>query len=102
MLLHSSVPRALESRTKMFGFELADLLIIFIYLSLSNLLFGQTTLKFPVVWLGTFLIAGVLYFVKRNRPEGFLQHLGEYLRKPKTFSAAMPDIEYTNYFEGER
>jgi hypothetical protein len=99
MLLWSSVPRALESRTKIFGFELSDLLVIFLYLSISNLLVGQTKLKLPVVWLGTLLIAGVLYFFKRNRPEGYLQHLGEFIRRPKTFSAACPDPEYVKYLE---
>lgn len=98
MILWSSVPRALESRTKIFGFELGDLLIIFLYLSISNLFFGQTRLKIPIVWIGTFSIAGVLYFVKRNRPDEFLQHFGEYLRRPKVLSAALPDSEYTEYF----
>lgn len=101
MLLLSSVPRALESRTRIFGFELADLLIIFLYLSISNLLLGQTRLKFPVVWLGTISIAAVLFFIKRNRPDGFLQHYGEYHRKPKVYSAALPDTEYQSYFEKE-
>lgn len=101
MLLFSSVPRSLESRTRIFGFELADLLIIFLYLSISNLFLGQTRLKFPVVWLGTVAIAGILFFVKRNRPDGFLQHYGEYHRRPKVYSSGAPDIEHQSYFEKE-
>ena len=43
-LLTSKVPRALETKTKLFGFELADVLIIFIYLAVTNLIFGGTIL----------------------------------------------------------
>jgi len=93
-LYTSSVPRALESKTKLFGFELADLLLIFLYLSISNLIFGQTALKFLVVWCGTLSIAGVLFFVKRGKPDQFLQHLVEHWFNPSIYVAAMPDIVF--------
>ena len=97
-LLLSKVPRALEAKTKLFGFELGDLLLIFLYLGLTNLIFGTTRLKFPVVWLGTLAIAGILYFVKRNKPDGFLQHWGEFKRMPGLLSAGRADLEYQPYF----
>jgi hypothetical protein len=100
-LLTSKVPRALEAKTRLFGFELGDLLMIFLYLALSNLIFGNTRLKFPLVWLGTGAIAGILYFVKRNQPDEFLQHWGEFHRSPGILSAAKSDIEYQPYFEKE-
>lgn len=98
MLYVSKVPRALESKSKLFGFELADLLFIFLYLAISNFLFGRTQFKLPLVWIGTLLIAGILYFVKRNKPDGYLQHWGEFKRNPGILSAASPDIEYQPYF----
>ena len=61
-LLVSKVPRALETKARLFGFELGDLLLIFFYLSFSNLIFGATRLKFPMVWCGTGVLAGTLYF----------------------------------------
>ena len=97
-LLLSKVPRALEAKTKLFGFELGDLLLIFLYLGLTNLILGTTRLKFPVVWLGTLAIAGILYFVKRNKPDGFLQHWGEFKRMPGLLSAGRADLEYQPYF----
>lgn len=100
MLSVSKVPRALDTKTRLFGFELGDLLLIFLYLALSNLIFGGTRLKFPLVWLGTLLNAGVLYFVKRNRPDHFLEHWGEFRRTPGVLSAASPDTEYQPYFMG--
>lgn len=97
-LLVSKVPRALEAKTKLFGFELGDLLLIFLYLALTNLIFGTTRLKFPVVWIGTLVIAGILYFVKRNKPDNYLQHWGEFKRMPGLLSAGAADIEYQPYF----
>src|ERR1035437_4049120 len=93
-LLVSKVPRALEIKAKLFGFELGDLLFIFFYLALSNLIFGQTRLKFPLVWLGTLALAGTLYFVKRGKPDNYLQHAGEHFRSPGVLSAGHPDVEY--------
>jgi hypothetical protein len=96
-LMTSKVPRALESKTKLFGFELGDLLFIFFYLTFSNLVFGQTSLKFPVVWLGSVVLAFVLYFVKRDKPDGFLQHYGEFYLSPGIWSAGAPDWQYKIY-----
>ena len=97
MLLVSKVPRALEAKAKILGFELGDLLFIFLYLSISNLIFGATKFKFPVVWLGTVVIAGVLYFSKRNKPDNYLEHWGEFQRVPGIISAGLSDTEYQPY-----
>jgi hypothetical protein len=96
-LLVSKVPRALEIKARLFGFELGDLLFIFLYLALSNLVFGQTRLKFPMVWIGTVALAGTLYFVKRGKPDGFLQHAGEHFWSAGVLSAGAPDVEYQPY-----
>lgn len=98
-LLVSKVPRSLEAKTRLFGFELGDLLLVFLYLAFSNLIFGSTRLKFPIVWLGTFAIAGILFFAKKNKPENHLQHWGEFQRMPGIISAGKPDTEYQPYFE---
>lgn len=98
MLLTSKVPRSLEKKTRLFGFELADLLLIFIYLAGSNLIFGQTSLKPLIVWGGTVAIASSLYFLKRGKPDNYLQHYGEFLYSPSVFTASQPDIDYRPYF----
>lgn len=101
MLLLSKVPRSLDAKTRLFGFELGDLLLIFLYLGLTNFIFGQTPLKIPFVWIGTLLIAGVLRFVKRDKPDQYLEHLGEFYRTPGVLSAATPDTEYRPYLAPE-
>ena len=93
----SKVPRALEKKTRLFGFELGDVLLVFLYLSLTNFLFGQTQLKFPVVWCGTIALACVLYFVKRGKPDNFLQHWGEYQFSEDLYSAGTSDTEFEIY-----
>lgn len=98
LLLVSKVPRALETKTKLFGFELGDLLLIFMYLSMSNLIFGSTNFKIPIVWGGSLVLALVLFFVKRNKPDGFLQHLGEFYRTPGILTANSSDTSYQPYF----
>lgn len=96
-LLVSKVPRSLETKARLFGFELGDLLVIFLYLAVSNLLFGQTRLKLPLVWLGTVALAAGLYFLKKGKPDQHLQHYGEYLRTPGVLSAGAPDTQYQTY-----
>jgi len=97
LLLVSKVPRALDTKTRLFGFELADLLVIFLYLAMSNLIFGATKAKFLIVWIGTIALAAILFFVKRNKPDHYLEHLGEFRRTPGILSAGSPDLEYRPY-----
>ena len=101
-LLVTKVPRALDIKTKLFGFELGDLLLIFVYLALSNFIFGSTHLKFPFVWLGTAVIAVILYFTKRGKPDHYLQHLGEYYFAQGIFSAGVSDTEYLPYLNNRQ
>ncbi len=46
----SKVPRALEMKSKLFGFELPDLLLIFMNLAVTNLVFGGSQYRYLLVW----------------------------------------------------
>lgn len=96
-LLTSRVPRALEMKSKMFGFELPDLLLIFMNLALTNLVFGGTSFRYPLVWGTTLGMALFLFFAKRGRPDNYLQHLGEYFSKPSHKAAGAPDRKYLKF-----
>ncbi len=102
-LLTSRVPRTLEAKTKLFGLELTDVLIIFTNLSITNLIFGATSLRVPVVWGSTLILGGLLFFIKRGKPDGYLAHYGEYLAAPSIRSAGAPDLKFKKrkdvYFE---
>lgn len=99
-LLDSRVPRALEMKTKLFGFELPDLLLIFLNLSATNLIFGGSSFRYLLVWGTTLGLALFLFFAKRGKPDGYLQHLGEYLTKPSYRAAGRPDTKYRRFKKG--
>ena len=90
-LLTTRVPRALEMKSKLFGYELPDLLLIFFNLAITNLIFGGTNLRYPLVWGTTLGWALLLYFAKRGRPDGYIQHLGEFLVRPAYYAAGSTD-----------
>jgi len=94
----SSVPRALEKKTRLLGFEIGDLLLVFLYLTTSNFLFGQTQAKFLLVWCGTIALALSLYFLKKGKPDNYIQHYSEYLISGGIYSSAATDIEYSTVF----
>jgi hypothetical protein len=93
-LLTSRVPRALEMKSKLFGFELPDLLLIFFNLAVTNLIFGGTSFRYPLVWGTTLGLASFLFLAKRGRPDNYLQHWGEYIARPSYRSAGRADRRY--------
>ncbi len=93
-LLTSKVPRCLEMKTKIAGFELADILLIFLYLAVSNFIFGMTPLKPVMVWAATILLAAGLYFLKRGKPEDYLKDSLQFLLSETVFVAGPTDDAY--------
>ena len=100
-LLTTKVPRALEMKSKLFGFELPDLLLIFFNLAITNLIFGGSPYRYPLVWGTTVGIAAFLFFAKRGKPDNYLQHLGEYYTKPHLREAFGHDFAYKQFNKGE-
>ncbi len=100
-ILSTPVPRTLEGKSKIFGLELSDVLILFSNLSIQNLIFGSTSFKIPMVWGTTLLIGFILFFVKRGKPDGYLQHLGEYMAAPSVRYAGLNDRKYKQFHEKE-
>lgn len=93
-LLTTKVPRSLEMKSKIFGFELPDILLIFFNLAITNLIFGATSFRYPLVWGSTLGMALFLYFIKRGKPDNYLQHLGEYITSAAYFAAGIGDKKY--------
>lgn len=96
-LLTSQVPRSLETKSKIMGLELSDIIILLLNLSIQNLLFGSTQFKYIMV-IGTSLILGlVLFFFKKGKPDHYLQHFIEHLLSPTTREANLPDTKYRKF-----
>lgn len=86
-LRDSSVSQCLDKKLIMFGFEVFDLLAIFICLSTLNFIFGQTNMKFLFVWLPTIIVGLILRIGKIGKPDKFLIHWLRFQVKPGILSA---------------
>lgn len=93
-LLTSSVPRTLDAKAKIFGLELPDVILLLLNLSIQNLIFGSTSLKIPMVFGTSLVLAGVLFIFKRGKPDQYLQHFLEHLMAPTVKSANTTDIHF--------
>lgn len=83
----TSLSKCLDKKTLLWGFEMVDLLIIFMMLAILNLIFGQTGQKLLLVWTPPLLTALVFKFGKRGRPENFLLHWIRFQFKAGVYSA---------------
>lgn len=82
-----SVSKCLDKKLIMFGFEVMDILAIFLTLSILNFIFGSSSLKILFVWLPSALLAIVLRYGKRGKPDKYLVHWLRFQIKPGTLSA---------------
>jgi len=90
-LKSSRVHRKLDAQIKIIGLELMDLIAVLMLAAISNIFLGRTSFA-PVFVLGIpTLLAIILYFVKRDKPEGYLVHLFRYISSPGFYSAAKSD-----------
>jgi len=83
------VSRCLDKKMMIMGFEVPDLLIIFLTMSILNFLFGSTSLKWLFVWLPSATLAAVIRFSKRGKPEDYLVHWLRFQIKPGVLCAFM-------------
>lgn len=89
----TSVSKCLDNKLIMFGFEVMDILAIFLCLSVLNLVFSNTGMKFFLVWIPTVLLALALRYGKRGKPDKYLVHWIRYQIQPGLLSAfAEPTI----------
>lgn len=99
-LLTTVVPRTLETKSKILGLELSDVLLLLLNLSIQNLIFGSTSLKVPMVFGTSLVMAALLFFVKRGKPDLYLQHLLQFMISPTVRSANASDNQYQPFFKG--
>lgn len=83
----SIVHRKLDSKLKIVGLEIHDLLFVLLFAAIMNLIFGRSVLGFYLVFVLPSLMAIVLYIAKRNKPDNFLIHYLRYYLNSGTLSA---------------
>jgi hypothetical protein len=82
--------KSLERKLLIMGFEIPDLLAIFLLLSILNFSFGSTNYKLFLVWLPTLAAAVTLRIAKHGKPNNYLIHLTKFCFQPKHLSAFKP------------
>lgn len=82
-----AVSKCLDKKLILFGYEIFDIIAIFLVLSILNFIFGSTNWKLLFVWLPTILLALILRYGKRGKPEKYLIHLIRFQFRPGTYSA---------------
>lgn len=83
----SEVYRCLEKKTLVFGFEVFDLFIVFLFLAALNFLFQGIAFKFFFTWGPAAALAGFLKWGKAGKPENYLLHLARAYFAPALWSA---------------
>lgn len=99
-LLTSTVPRTLETKNKILGLELSDVLLLILNLSVQNLVFGSTPLKIPMVFGTSVSLGLLLFFFKRGKPDNYIQHFSEHLISPTVRAANSSDRDYRPFNKG--
>lgn len=87
MLDSSPVSQCLDRKSKLLGFELFDLFVVFFSMALLNFLFSQLNHRFLMIWVPTIILAATLRLVKVGKPDNYLKHLAAFYLKPKTLCA---------------
>jgi hypothetical protein len=88
------VSKCLDKKMIVMGFEIPDLLAIFLTLSILNFLFGTTQMKLLLVWLPSTLLAATLRISKRGKPDNFLVHWLRFQIRPGILSAFQEPTEW--------
>lgn len=99
-LLTSAVPRSLETKNKILGLELSDVLLLLMNVSVQNLIFGSTPLKIPLVFGSSIVLGVILFLFKKGKPDFYLQHFLEHFISPTVLSANASDTEYRKFNNG--
>jgi hypothetical protein len=94
------VSKCLEQRLKIAGFEIPDLILIALSLTVLNFLLGPLNQRFLMVWLPT-LTAG-LFFGKRGKPDKYLIHWVRHKMAPTALSAFETDQSPTPFVKLKR
>lgn len=83
----TTVSKCLDKKMMILGFEIPDLLFIFLTISVLNFLFGSTSLKWLFVWLPSAALALTIRLAKRGKPDNYLVHWLRFQIKPGIYSA---------------
>lgn len=91
----TAVSKCLDKKMIIMGFEIPDLLAIFLTLSILNFMFGMTSMKIILVWLPSIALALILRISKRGKPDNYLIHWIRFQIRPGVLSAFQEPSEWS-------
>lgn len=97
MLEQNKVSKSLERKLLIMGFEVLDLLVIFLLLSVLNFLFGSSSYQLFLVWMPPALLALILKIAKKDKPDNFLIHFLRYWVSPGILKAFNQNYKIMGY-----
>jgi hypothetical protein len=86
----SVVHRNLDAKLKIGGLEALDLLAVLIFSAIMGVFFDGGLSGFIFIFLVPITLLIFLYFIKRNKPEGFLKDFLRFSLSRGFFSASEP------------
>ena len=95
MILTSPVYKNINKKTQIFGFELFDSFLVLASFALLNFILGGSLFA----WIISGGVALILYFGKKDKPEGYLLDSLQFIASPKVFSASFSDFEWKPFFK---
>lgn len=84
------VHRNLDAKIKIGGLEALDLLIVLVFSAFMGMFFDAGIMGFIFIFIIPLLLLVFLYFLKRNKPEGYLQDLIRFHLSRGFYSASAP------------
>jgi hypothetical protein len=79
--------QSLEKKLLIMGFEVPDVLAIFLLLSILHFVLGPFGSKILLVWCPVIVFALVLRIGKHGKPDNYLLHLVKFHTRPKYLSS---------------
>lgn len=86
----SVVHRNLDAKIKIGGLEALDLLIVLIFSAFMGLFFDGGGIGFLFIFVIPLLLLVFLYFLKRNRPDGYVKDILKFCLSRGFYSASEP------------
>ena len=92
----TEVNKSLDKKLKILGYEVPDILLIFLFIGVMNFIVKDGSDKIFYVWIPGIVLAIVLRIFKRNKPDNFLIHWVRYHLLPAGLRA-LPKAKSQNY-----
>ncbi len=89
----SRVHRSLDSRIKILGMDAQDLILVLLFSAVMNMIFGQTILALPLVFILPIALAILLFVLRKSKSPDYLADMAKYLNSPGYFLSGAEGLD---------